>query len=104
MSLHKKKRKRLHRKRPVGNRNSLSRRPHLEVLEDRRMLANNILLDFTPDTIDGEYAAGRFVDMFDGSAVTPINQFLNYDDSNSVIDAEDAKIGAGKDWRSSRKD
>ena len=35
------------------------RRLLLENLEDRRLLANRVLLDFTPDKIAGEYAVER---------------------------------------------
>jgi Ca2+-binding RTX toxin-like protein len=69
------------------------RRHLLEALEDRRMLTNYLVVDFTPDAIAGEYAVAPFASIFDGSAVDSSNHFLDYD-GNNVIDADDAMLAA----------
>jgi hypothetical protein len=71
------------------------RRPRLEHLEDRTMLANYVVLDFTPDVISNEITVGRFANTFDGS-VNATNRFLNYDDSDSVLDNDDARLAANQ--------
>ena len=71
------------------------RRLRLEHLEARRLLANQVLIDFTPDTIAGEYQVGRFLELFDGSMVSNANRFLNYN-SDNVVDAADAQLAAKK--------
>jgi parallel beta-helix repeat protein len=71
------------------------RRLSLEPLESRLLLANRVIIDFTPDTIDGEYQVGRFLELFDGSTVSNANRFLNYN-SDSVVNAADAQLAAKK--------
>jgi hypothetical protein len=39
-------------------------RPRIEALEDRRLLANYVLLDFTPDALPGEYRQEGFASAF----------------------------------------
>ena len=69
------------------------RRRMLEVLEKRLVLANYVLLDFTPDTIAGEFAVGKFVDVFTPTAINNTNKFLDYN-GDSTINSDDAKIAA----------
>ena len=65
----------------------------MEALEDRRMLTNYLVVDFTPDAIAGEYAVDPFASIFDGSAVDSSNHFLDFD-GNNVIDGDDAMLAA----------
>ncbi len=86
----------------VGHRKSTPakrRRLHHELLERRDLLAagmNNVLIDFTPDTINNEYQVDSFASLFDGSPLSQSNQFLNYDASDTTIDSDDAKIAASR--------
>ena len=67
-----------------------------ELLEDRWVLTNYLLIDFTPDTITGEFSVAPFADIFDGSTVNSSNQYLNFDNSDNVLDADDAAKAAKK--------
>lgn len=70
-------------------------RPAAELLEERIVLTNYVVLDFTPDTIANEYAVGRFADVFAAGSVNNTNRFLDYD-GNNTINQDDAKIAVGK--------
>ncbi len=65
----------------------------LEVLERRLLLANNIFLDFTPDTITNEYTVGKFADVFAQANVNSTNKFLDYN-GDSQINLADAQLAA----------
>ena len=67
----------------------------MEHLEQRLVLANYIILDFTPDTITNEFSVGKFADLFAPASVNATNQFLDYS-GDSAIGAEDAKLAAAK--------
>ena len=85
--------------RPGRNR----KRFHMEMLEDRRLLAagtNYIYLDFTPDVIQDEWQPDPFINTFttDGrrDEFYPLSsQFLDYN-GDSVVDAVDAYVAADK--------
>ncbi len=63
----------------------------METLEDRRVLANQIVLDFSPDIIDSEYQVERFSSVFASEPVSVSNQFLDYN-SDGMISGDDAEI------------
>ena len=67
----------------------------LELLERRQLLTNNIVLDFTPDTIANEYAVGKFADIFATSNVNSTNKYLDYN-GDAKINLDDANLAAKK--------
>ena len=66
-----------------------------EILEERTLLANYLLLDFTPDNIAGEYQVNRFADMFAGQAANETNSHLNIA-GGETVDSLDASAASSK--------
>ena len=71
-------------------RSKRKRRCAFETLEKRRVLATNILLDFTPATIEGEYEVAPLTTGLDGASVNRTNSLSSYDRSDAVPDTQDA--------------
>ena len=71
------------------------RKLQIEALERRQLLTNNIVLDFTPDTIANEYSVGKFANVFATANVNATNKFLDYN-GDAKIDLADAQLSSKK--------
>ena len=75
-----------------------SHRPIFEQLERRLLLKSNLIIDFTPDSIPGEYTVDKFASVFTsqtGQPLTSTNRFLDYN-SDGAINTADATLAAQK--------